>query len=345
MSILIRRSELQGSDRELLVGMFRRHLAPEYDVHRFDWLYRQGPHGEAVAWLAVDSSTNEVVGAAAAFPRKIYLNGEVKLGLVLGDFCMNENYRSLGPSLQLQRACVEVIRDGQFEFFYDLPSTSMMAVYKRLGIPQTGFMFRWAKFLRAEAKLERIVRSKTLAKGASVIVNAALARRGWKGEKSACDLELQEGFCGEDFTRFDEEVRPRAGIHTVRTAAYLNWRYRAPATSGHQIIKAHRHRTLVGYVVYKAAPDGGHIMDLGSLDEPAVIARLLSSAVQSMAASGVATVNLNAIGTHPWNAVFERAGFQRREHSPAVICWRQGAAACGADSQRTWYAMQGERDS
>jgi hypothetical protein len=344
MPVRIRRANLQ-TDRMALIEMFRRYLTPQSNAKRFEWLYRHGPHGEALTWVACDVTTDEIVGAASAFPRKLYWDGKEKLGVVLGDFCMHERYRSLGPSLQLQRACLGVVDEHPFEFLYDFPSTSMMAIYTRLGIQQTGTLFRWAKPLRADARIEASLHSKTLAKGISFLVNAMLARRGWKGEKSACEVELHEGPCDDEFDRLNQRLQTRAGVQTARTAGYLNWRYFEHPRTVHEIIKAWRQGSLIGFVVYTKDPEDASIVDLSSTGESAVVAQLLAAAVERLRSLGATTVSLNAGDAHPWNEGIDRAGFWRREASPVVV-YSQGASAISSrDFQHNWHLMRGERDS
>src|SRR5579872_1378480 len=136
MPTRIRPASLE-SDRTALIEVLGRNLMTRSDQQRFRWLYCDGPHGPAHAWVAVDEESGEIVGAAGAFPRKLYFGAREGLGFVLGDFCMNEKYRSLGPSIQLQKACINGIGESPFDFFYDFPSPGMIAVYGRLGIRPT----------------------------------------------------------------------------------------------------------------------------------------------------------------------------------------------------------------
>ncbi len=332
------------SDRAALIEMFRRHLTPKSDARRFEWLYCDSPHGVGRAWVACGDSNDEIAGAAAAFPRKLYYQGDERIGFVLGDFCMNEKYRSLGPALQLQRACLEGTEESPFEFSYDFPSQSMMAVYKRLGVKQAGTLVRWGKPLRAEKKLERMTGSKSLARGLGAIANGVLARRGWKGG-NACDLVVHRSPCGEEFTALDMHLRATPGIHTFRSADYLNWRFLAHPLIKHEILTARRRGALIGYAVYTQDAEDTTIVDICSVEEPAVIARLLAGAVDRLGRLGAATVSLHAGDAHPWNTLFERASFRRRDSSPIVAYTRAGATVSGVDFQRNWYVMRGDRDS
>ena len=78
---------------------------------------RNGPHGEARAWLAIDGDQETVIGVAAAFPRRFYAKRQTKsLPGCWVIFVFTLQYRSLGPALQLQRACLGV-RESNGEIF------------------------------------------------------------------------------------------------------------------------------------------------------------------------------------------------------------------------------------
>src|SRR5262249_21123805 len=141
--IRIRRADLKA-DRQCLIELFGRFLTNQSDARRFDWLYCSSPHGVARAWLAC-SADGSIIGAAAAFPRKLYVDAKETYASVLGDFCLDPEHRSLGPALQLQRACLADIQSSPHDFFYDFPSDKMMAIYKRLQISAERHVVRWAK--------------------------------------------------------------------------------------------------------------------------------------------------------------------------------------------------------
>jgi len=343
MAIQIRCAALE-SDREELIELFRRYLTPQSDAHRFQWLYRSSPYGPAWVWVACEGMKGAIVGAAAAFPRKMYFDGKEKMSWVLGDFCLEKKYRSLGPALQLQRACLQVANMPPFEFCYDFPSESMMAVYKRLGVQRIGTLVRWAKLLRAERKLEPLVKSKSLARGIGAGVNGILARRGWRGQDESCELAVHHGPCGEEFSALDQAMRMRPGIFSVRTAEYLNWRYLAHPGTKHEILAAQRSGELIGYAVFNQRGEDGNIVDICSMEEPGVIARLIAGVTDVLTPRGVATISMNAGDAHPWGSVFERAGFRRREAAPVVV-FPTPASSRFANSWQSWFLMQGERDS
>jgi hypothetical protein len=343
MPIEIERASFDAQKTDL-IELLRRHLTPDSNEKRFDWLYCRNPNGPAQAWLAWDTTKKSIVGLAAAFPRRFYFRGKEKWGLVLGDFCLAEEYRSMGPALQLQRACLKALVPP-YDFCYDFPSKSMMAIYRRMGIPQAGSLVRWAKPLRIDERFEAVVRSKRAAKTIGPVLNKFLAARGWKGEQGSCDIELAPGPYGEQFTALDELLSTEQGIRSDRGAAYLNWRYFEAPHRDYEILAARRNATLLGYVALKNNQEDARIIELVSLEQPGVIVRLIALAVERLRAGGAKSVSLVAGENHRWSRLFERAGFRRRETSPVVFAVREERQAGDAAFYSGSHFMEGERDS
>jgi len=339
--IKIRRADLKA-DRQRLID-FGRFLTDQSDARRFDWLYLSNLCGVARAWLAC-ADDDTIIGAAAAFPRKFFVDGKQTLAFVLGDFCLHPQHRSLGPALQLQRACLDDLQSTPCEFFYDFPSDRMMAIYKRLQIPAEHRVVRWAKPLRVEGLVKRAVRSKSLARSLSVPANALLKRRGWRGDQRSCELALLEGECTAEFTTLDESLREREGVRTVRSAEYLNWRFLAHPTGRYAILTARRQGQLCGYVVFSRDIEDAAIVDLHCMPDASLVASLLGGAVAYLDQAGAATVSLSAIDNHPWSLTFERAGFRRRESAPLIVKIFPGSSLRLKVFEH-WFLMRAERDS
>src|SRR6266403_2361769 len=144
-------------DRQLLADLLCNNLSPNAVGQRFDWLYLRNPHGSARAWIAIDENTGKGVGAAAAFPRRLSIAGSSRAGYVLGDFCIDRQYRSLGLALQLQRTCLEQVGSEGPASSYDFPSDRMMAIYRRMQIGPIGHVVRWSKPLRVDRNMGELV--------------------------------------------------------------------------------------------------------------------------------------------------------------------------------------------
>jgi hypothetical protein len=328
-----------------LTSLIRKHLAPGTTRSRFDWLYCNGPQGPARAWMVWDDEADSAVGMAAAFPRRVHFGGEERLAWVFGDFCMDQNYRTLGPALALQRRCLEEADASSVDICYDFPSRNMVAVYRRLGIQQGATMIRWAKPLRADLRLQAAVGSKTIARGLSALPNLGLALLGWKGDTGACELKLHTARCGAEFTELDSSLVKRAAFRTVRSAGYLNWRYLDHPEIKYQILTARRGGVLIGYAIFSHDGDYATIADLCAREEPHVVARLLAGVADIVRKRHTVTVNLYSADSHPWSWIFEKAGFYRREAAPVIVCSPKGTALRNGGSETTWYLMNGDRES
>src|SRR5262249_45203664 len=161
---------------------------------------------------------------AAAFPRRFYsCNGEF-YAWVLADFCLSPQYRTLGPALQLQRACFQEADAGAAAFCFDFPSTAMMAVYQRLGIRSVRQMVRLAKPLRVDRKVRDLVPGPLAQRVVAGAGNLLLRLGEASGAaKHGVTIALHTGECGDEFSALADRVGPHYGICTKRSADYLNW--------------------------------------------------------------------------------------------------------------------------
>ena len=333
------------SDREIIVQTLLRYLTDQSDERRFEWLYTASPQGQARAWLAIDGESDIVIGVAAAFPRCFYSGNDEMLGWVLGDFCLDPQYRSLGPALQLQRACLSVTEINAGAFCYDFPSGSMVAVYKRLGFSVTGKMLRLAKLLRVDRKVKEMIANSAAQRVVRSVGNTFLKMSLPKGTDETLQMAIHNGPCGEEFTALMHEQRGKQEICLQRSAEYLNWRYVNNPLTSYEIITARLHGKLKGYTVWTQAEEDATVVDLFGENNPAIVKALLAEIVVRLRNSGVMTVSLWLNESHPWLSLFSEMGFRLRDSVPLMIIPSK-AFARKIDPQLTgWYLMQGDRDS
>src|SRR5260370_31352480 len=133
MATVIRQANLEA-DRGSLLEALNHWLIPQSDRHRFEWLYLNGPHGQARVWVSTLGADGPTIGAAAAFPSKMCIGGIPKAGWVLGDFFIAPQFRTVGPALRLQRACLDGTASRTLQFSSDFPAAAMVPIYNRLSI-------------------------------------------------------------------------------------------------------------------------------------------------------------------------------------------------------------------
>jgi hypothetical protein len=345
IKVAIRRADL-NTDREILIDALSRYLNPVADARRFDWLYKDNPHGEAEVWMAFDQDSGVVVGSAAAFPRRLYFRSREETVWVLGDFCINSQYRSLGPAVELQRACLAGVGFRNVAFCYDFPSAGMMAVYKRLGISPFAEVLRLARPLRIDRQVQSVIKSPIIARGVATIGNLLLATRDFQPFKNGnLTAALHDGECGEEFSDLCRRIADRYGVCVQRSAEYLNWRYLANTYCTYEIVTVRRNGDLLGYAVIGQNGKECMIADLFGIDSPKVIRRLVKEVVSLGHARGVHTVSIPALEFHPWITLFHDLGFRDRESKPMVLYAPKDDTLAKTLENKRWFIMHGDRDS
>lgn len=343
---MIRAADL-ATDCDSALRLFTQHLNSRYDPERFAWLYSANPAGQGRLWLAIDDKTGEPIGTAAAFPRLVSVYGTDAMAWVLGDFCVAERYRTLGPALALQRACVDAVTAGSAAFFYDFPNRKLVPVYTRLGLGRARPMWRLVKLLRVDSQVNRLVRPAGLARGVAAAANAVLRVRGrlLRGSGDAVFSVLEER-CGEEFSVLDRKVSSDYGVCLRRSTEYLNWRYLSNPIRRHEVLTARRNGELAAWVVFTEDTSAGTIVDAFGYPDPELIAATVRATVAVLRSRGCHTAAVSLLDSHPWISLFRRLGFSLRETSPVFIGAASGLpvspeALLGADV----FLMQGDNDS
>jgi hypothetical protein len=334
-----------AADRQLAVETFVQYLNPRYDDARFDWVYCQNPHGQGRLWVATDHGGQTIVGIAAAFPRHMRVSGRHELAWVLGDFCVSDAYRSVGPALALQRACLAEIGKGAIRFCYDFPSAGMMAVYRRLGIRPFGMMVRLNTVLRLESRLAGVVGSSAVVRGLGAIANGALAFRHRRRVRTAgLEVSLHGTPFGAEFTDLYRRYTGHGSVMIERSADYLNWRYLANPVQRHETLTARREGQLVGYVIFRQEDRTAVVVDLFTVDQSGVGIDLVQSVVGHARQRGLDAVSISLLESSPWVTSLRQAGFTQRETSPVVV-HASPEASPNVGDERAWHLLHGDRDS
>ena len=345
MKIEIRPADLE-KDRSLIIETLLQYLTPLSDTRRFHWLYIQNPCGKARAWIATEKGGTTVVGVAGAFPRQLIVDGYEQLGWILGDFCIAETHRSLGPALQLQRVCLDELQKEGAAFWYDFPSVEMMAVYRRLQLAPFDHLLRWAKPLRVDRKVKEKIISPPLVRGVSAVGNLLLGfGEGEPRLRHGLAIHLHEGKCGEEFSLLAEECQTLRWTCLWRSAAYLNWRYVSNPLNHYEILTARQDGVLRGYTILTYTSEDALLVDLFGVDDMEVLAALVQTAVMRVREKGAFTVSAPLLESHAWSSLFSRLGFRPREKVPVVIGAQSGTIPGGQTGPGSWLLMYGDRDS
>ncbi len=326
-------------ERGTILRLLRAFLSPDIDERRLEWLYFANPHGNARVWVLEDNA--ETIGAGAAIPRKVWMSGSPKVGCVFGDFCVSPNYRSVGPALQLQRACMQAVASRWSQIAYDLPSASMMAVYRRLGLRSNASLVRMAKPLLMDGQVRSRWKSSKASRVAGGLGNVLLrARDRIRRTDRSLQIRKHEEHFGKEFDNLFESVAANTDEWLVeRSSAYLNWRFREHPNVDYSIWTARRNGQLEAYAVTQSREHGVQVADLFGMDNPGLVETLVLSLADSARGGGLETLSVPILAGHPWQKRLSVIGFYPRESSPLVLYSEQPG------SNIPGWLTDGDRDS
>jgi GNAT superfamily N-acetyltransferase len=339
MTVYVREANVID-DRAVLIDIAQRYLANDADEERFHWLYRENPFGPARAWIALEKQ-GKALGMAAVFPRRMFCDGAVVPGCVLGDLCVSPEYRSLGPALQLQRACLMCAQSGDFALAYDFPSTTMVGVYQHLGLRPASKSVRMVKPLRAD-RIARVLPVPMLSRPVTAAANLALALRdGFSSDPQGLDFCLEDSPCASEYTELADKIGSSLGTCTMRTAEYLNWRYRQHPRMKYEFLTARRGKELLAYCIFTLSAGEVTVAELfGNRDLDRVMTGLLQKLVILLRSRGVVTVSAPLLSCDPRTPLLRKLGFWAREAVP-VMFFGRGTTVSGSQM----LLMHGDRES
>ena len=347
MPIVVKSADLDV-EREQIIETLRRYLTPESNARRYDWLYKENPHGPARAWIARDTSTQAIVGIAAAFPRWLLMRGSRARAWVFGDFCIANQYRTLGPAVQLQRALLTASRDTpDLAGWYDFPSQPMVAVYKRLGGVSQGDLLRLAKPLRGDRAVSLVLGPSRLVQGILPVVNAWLAMGiHAASKKKSLSIEPHVGMFESEFDELAHEAGREYEVCIERSADYLNWRFTNSPLGRYECLVARQRDRLCGYALFTCTAEDAILVDLFCAKHESIPESLLNELALLLLRRGVMTISAPLVEGHPWQLVLERRGYRVRERSPFVTApGPSTGSGIFMHPKGGWHFMQADRDS
>jgi len=331
-------------DAARIRAVLQRNLPEAAAADRIAWLYAGNPCGPSHVWLAEEEDTGAVAGTSAGHVRRFLVDGRPCDVLNLSDFAIDGCYRTLGPALGLLRATLATVRERGFAFSYDVPSRAMLALYRRMGYAELGPMERRVRPLSLAPALVRRCGSagRLLAAPAGLLLRA---RDLWDGRRRGLAVAPLAWPFGEEFDRLDEREAAHFPIRGVRSAAYLEWRYRRHAMWPHRTLTARRGGELVGYLVWREAEPGVLIVaELVCAGDEAVARALVGRLAALGRGQGATSLAVEVLKGSPAAALFQRLRFVKRGEGPGPVVYAPGGAAPGLLDPARWWFLGGDRD-
>jgi ribosomal protein S18 acetylase RimI-like enzyme len=322
-----------------------RNLPDAAPQERISWLYGTNPCGRALVWVAEREGSGEPVATSAAHRRAFRIDGREALALNLSDFAIDAGYRTLGPALGLLRATLAAVSEHGFAMSYDVPSESMLALYRRLGYVELGRMERRVRPLSLGPALARRVggAARVLAPPLELLLRARDAFAAAPRDVAVAQLE---GPFGAEFDALEGREASRHRVRGARSAAYLDWRYRRHTMWKHGVLCARRGGELLGFVVWREAGDVLGIAELVDGGD-AGVARALVKALCSLGRKrGATALSVETLAGSPSSAWFDALGFVKRGDGPGPVVYAPAGSPVAPEllDARHWWFLGGDRD-
>jgi len=340
-----------NKDRQAIIDILNQNRDYEVDSYRFEWLYLKNPFGPANIWLAMDKDVDKVIGAAAALPRMIWVKGKPTLCHVLSDFSVDQQYRSIGPALKLNRMSLTPVFDGDIPFAYDFPSDQMAVLHRWLKFEPIGEILRYVRPMRLESRIENFLGKGFLSKAISLFGNAALKMyplRKIDRTYSVKYEKIESHSFDESFTELDRLVGPRCIVSGVRDQAYLTWHYALNPLRKFFLIKLVHDDTLCAYAIFTFKDRKRiQVYDIYSTDSVIVKHNLLLSLLRTAYLEKAEAIEMSLLNTNPWIPFLKKHGFFLRSPSFEIFVFSQKDSLLDniVNLAGNWYMTLGDRDT
>lgn len=331
-------------DREAILQLWDRNFGHRHE-DRFAWMYEQNPTGVPDTWFLLDTS-GEKVGAVSVCKRKFILQGvEATAGQAI-DFVIDQEHRSLGPALKMQRLLIAEMPRKGWQFLYGFPNDKSLMVQERAGFVRLDRFPHWRIVLRSGQGLERRFNNVILAKAASYLVDVGLRMRyDYLGPKLPTGLtvrtstEIPPGFGG---TGQVIQVSQRAVGDRCRE--YLEWRFFQHQATPYNLFTLEERGDLNGYVIYTMQEGRVTISDFLAVS-PARLRLLLVEFMRKMWQDKALSIVIHFLGSGEWASVLQSLGFSEKAIKDYIVMAMnpalQGDALLLPDA---WHITHADRD-
>jgi hypothetical protein len=329
-----------ATDYDELLCVLRRNLQDIPHEARLSWLYEENPAGPARSWFLCDER-GTAVGVTSLFPRAVWLDQTSAVCGQVGDFGIDARFRSLGPAIMLQRSTFEPVIQGDLAFCYDCPPHERgMAMFYRLGLKENCRMQAYAKPLRTERQLKRLLGS-TAGRLAALVADPLLriSSRPGRGFRQL-DFSLHTDTFGAEFSELDLSAQCNGVVRNRRSAEDLNWRFRHNPLRQFEVLTARQQGKLLGYVVYSFTEEDILIFDLFGDDLLEVGPALLQALSCSMRDRPIQTIRALLTDGSAYASIFRRAGFSLRGNGARVVAFSGSQRKPLCDAQ--WQFQQSD---
>ena len=340
------------SDRDRVIRIISE-IFREDVSERYDWLYRGNPHGRALSWLAFDGRSSDPVGITSMFPRKVLVDGRIRLGAIGGDCYVMPSARRQGLATRLHDASFRDMRAMGVEFMYGPPWPKNLKALVKAGSTEVALYRRYARPLThqavsasMQAALPPGMRN---AFSGRVVAGLSLMPH-WmldclrKHHPKSCAIEPVTRF-GDEWAEFLDRAARSYPVCCVRDPEYLNWRYIQGASPARIPYGVHHGGKLIGLIVLEKYGQQMIVVDMLTMADSSDTGLTLRLAMHQAVQDGCDSISFETIQTAPLARRLFRLGFLGREgRGFQVACDAQEQECVFLHDAENWHFALGDQD-
>ena len=321
--------------REELLRVWKRNMSDPHIERvadeRLRWYYDENPAGRPFTSLGVDEESRSIIGCGSFLRRGFVVNGRLWAGGILSDFAVDQEHRSAGPAVAIQRLLAADIGNVGVDFLIAYPSKPAEAIFKRVGHKLVGVTATWVKPLRSHREVRKRLRESPLSGVISRVYDQVLAAadstRRARLKASAAWNSYSGSLVDCADPRFDdlwERGRAQQTVAGERSASYLNWRYRDFKSAEYSFFTLTDRKTgrLAAYIVYALNSNNAAVIaDLFCEDFDAQLEPLMLRFASTGRRLGWDSIRAIFLGSDSYGDRLARLGFVSRPGDRSVFAY------------------------
>lgn len=325
----------------------RRSSEPSY----YRWKILTNPVQRGLLYVAEDQQ--QIIGMLSITPKRVYLNGNFRMGAELGDGFVNPSYHRRGIFSSLLNVTRKTALEQGIDFIYGTPNEMALPAEKRAGyaVIPTAYVYNLVRPLNIgailEAKFGSPILAKTLGPLADSIFRGFYEAGSSKLEIQGMNFELASTFPDDIYTLW-ERASLNYDLILERSKQYLEWRYiRNP--DSYSIWLAQTGQKSSGYLITKLGTwrhlKIGFLADfLIEEHQPEIFTQLILRALSSFSEEKVDMVAAWAVRGSSYYKILKRFGFKHYKAVP-IICYKNDLGNKIINSRWKWHFTMADSDN
>ncbi|MBD3291092.1 hypothetical protein GF337_19950 [candidate division KSB1 bacterium] len=335
-----------GIHRQAIKELWARNIRRNFNG-RFNWLYEEQPLQCTKTWLALDDSTQNVVGGGTIYPRRIhYFGKEMTIGIA-ADFAINREHRVFGPALKLQQTISRSGLNG-YECIFAYPSKASQGIFKRAGYEEIGHSSTWVKLLRTQNKLLPALKLRPLARVCAFVADKLLLLHD-KLRLLALfpKTVIEETVSCDGLEDLWKDAKTGYSITGVKHGEYLKWRY---SMNDYRFfcIYDRKKENLIGYIVFQKQNKVAEVLDLFCRNHKKTLLSLLLKFSSEMRKQSMHSICLNYFGNSEFTDKLKKLLFFKRPTRRTCMLFlnKRIPASIRRElmAENNWFLFEGEMD-